>query len=253
MDPDVPAVRDKVTKAELDALRRGESIDGVYVGRGGRGVPGSVWGNPFHLGKDGSRDDVISSYRTFLGKSGLIDRVSELKGSRLLCHCPKDLACHADVLAELANRGHIDPPLSSSSPPTPSLSTSLPTSSQPMPRRPGVGPARRADFMGSARHYEDGGGLCSPGRWPPKQRILGDFGLDKARQSVREVFIRSAVDEYGKPITPMDFVIRMATGRYKDCPFTEESFSESRRAICDSLGLDPGIIGPLQDRHSTWT
>lgn len=67
----------------------------VYIGRG------SKWGNPFHIGKDGNRKEVIDKYRTYImGRKDLIDAVSELKGKRLGCFC-KPLACHGDVLVEL--------------------------------------------------------------------------------------------------------------------------------------------------------
>lgn len=69
----------------------------VYVGRP------STWGNPFRIGPDGSRAEVIDSYRRHLRNSPeLIVRArKELKGKRLGCHCAP-LACHAQVLAEVA-------------------------------------------------------------------------------------------------------------------------------------------------------
>lgn len=64
----------------------------VYIGRG------SKWGNPFHIGKDGSREEVIAQYRAYLwGNEELMNSLSELEGKRLGCYCaPK--ACHGDVL-----------------------------------------------------------------------------------------------------------------------------------------------------------
>ena len=73
--------------------------DAVYVGRP------TKWGNPYVIGKDGSREDVIRLYRTFI--EGLVAAgrrdVSELRGRDLVCWCAP-LPCHADVLLELANR-----------------------------------------------------------------------------------------------------------------------------------------------------
>lgn len=68
-----------------------------YVGRP------SIWGNPFHIGKDGTREEVIEKYRVYLqSKPNLLRKISRLKGKHLLCWCaPKP--CHADVLLELAN------------------------------------------------------------------------------------------------------------------------------------------------------
>lgn len=36
---------------------------------------------------------------------GLLDRIEELRGRDLVCWCPLDAPCHADVLLEIANRG----------------------------------------------------------------------------------------------------------------------------------------------------
>ena len=70
----------------------------VYIGRP------SKWGNPFKIGKDGSREDVIQKYRQWiLAKPQLMAQLStELKGKTLGCWC-KPSACHGDVLAELAD------------------------------------------------------------------------------------------------------------------------------------------------------
>lgn len=70
----------------------------VYVGRP------SVWGNPYIIGKHGTREQVVALYREHLRRSpGLMSRIDELRGRNLVCYCAP-LACHADVLLELANR-----------------------------------------------------------------------------------------------------------------------------------------------------
>jgi hypothetical protein len=72
--------------------------DAVYIGRG------SPYGNPFIIGKDGSRDEVCDKYETMLKTNqALIDRVkTELKGKDLVCFCaPK--RCHGDTLLRIAN------------------------------------------------------------------------------------------------------------------------------------------------------
>lgn len=70
----------------------------VYIGRP------SKWGNPFKIGTDGSRQDVIHKYRVWiLANTTLIKQIrSELRGKTLGCWCRPD-ACHGDVLAELAD------------------------------------------------------------------------------------------------------------------------------------------------------
>ena len=88
----------------------------VYVGRG------SKWGNPFVVGRDGTRAECVDLYRKLL--AGLIcltrtanideqrralrhaaNHLGDLKGKNLACWCRVDgKPCHADVLLEIANR-----------------------------------------------------------------------------------------------------------------------------------------------------
>lgn len=66
----------------------------VYIGRG------SIWGNPFVIGKDGTRKEVIEKYRNYLdGNELLKSKLDELRGKTLGCFCAP-LACHGDVLIE---------------------------------------------------------------------------------------------------------------------------------------------------------
>lgn len=71
----------------------------VYIGRP------SKWGNPFVIGKDGSRAEVVEKYRQYLlSKPELVASAKrELKGMNLICFCAP-LACHGDVLMEIANQ-----------------------------------------------------------------------------------------------------------------------------------------------------
>lgn len=69
-----------------------------YVGRG------SFAGNPYHIGRDGERDDVIEQYIAEKSQDeSFMERVRrELRGFDLICHCaPK--RCHADWLVQVAN------------------------------------------------------------------------------------------------------------------------------------------------------
>lgn len=70
----------------------------VYVGRP------SKWGNPFEIGKDGTREEVIGKYKEWLfDNDELLSCIQqELKGKTLGCWCAPS-ACHADILLELAN------------------------------------------------------------------------------------------------------------------------------------------------------
>jgi|688.fasta_scaffold190153_4 hypothetical protein len=69
----------------------------VYIGRP------SKWGNPFEIGKDGDRAEVIQKYREWVAtQPNLMAALPELRGKVLGCWCaPK--ACHGDVLVSLAN------------------------------------------------------------------------------------------------------------------------------------------------------
>jgi hypothetical protein len=70
----------------------------VYIGRP------SKWGNPFVIGKDGDRSQVIAKYRAWVvTQPHLMTALPELKGKVLACFCAP-LACHGDVLAELASK-----------------------------------------------------------------------------------------------------------------------------------------------------
>lgn len=85
----------KVLNARVD----GQLSDSTrrYVGRP------SQWGNPFVIGRDGTREQVIEKYRAWIsGQPALLRDLPELSGKDLICWCAP-LACHADVLLELAN------------------------------------------------------------------------------------------------------------------------------------------------------
>lgn len=104
----------------------------VYVGRG------SKWGNPFRAGKKVTltgdmnanmkahatfkADDharAVALYKTWI-TDGLVEPIfgtrfqpldispelirAELRGKDLMCWCPLDQPCHADVLLEIANK-----------------------------------------------------------------------------------------------------------------------------------------------------
>jgi hypothetical protein len=74
----------------------------------------SFWGNPFHIGVDGTRREVIAKHRAMvLSRPDMVARLPELRGKTLGCWC-KPKPCHADVLAELADSELFDGSLSGS-------------------------------------------------------------------------------------------------------------------------------------------
>ena len=70
----------------------------VYIGRG----KNSKWGNPFVLGKDGDRQEVIVKYEEWVKtRPDLMAALPELKGKILGCWCAPQ-ACHGEVLVRLS-------------------------------------------------------------------------------------------------------------------------------------------------------
>jgi len=68
----------------------------VYIGRG------SIWGNAFRIGQDGTREEVIAKYREWIAtQPHLMWQLPSLRDKVLGCYCAP-LACHGNVLAELA-------------------------------------------------------------------------------------------------------------------------------------------------------
>ncbi len=53
----------------------------VYIGRASprKGLKASVWANPFKIGRDGTRDEVIAKYRTYLQTR----RVLKVQGEKI--------------------------------------------------------------------------------------------------------------------------------------------------------------------------
>ena len=70
----------------------------VYIGRP------SKWGNPFHIGLDGSREDVIRLFKYQIASNPeyIRDVRIELKDKILGCWCAP-LPCHGDILAIIAD------------------------------------------------------------------------------------------------------------------------------------------------------
>jgi uncharacterized protein DUF4326 len=70
----------------------------IYIGRP------SIWGNPFIVGRDGTRQEVCNRYRLYLLENHrLMGLLSNLRNKTLGCWCAPE-ACHGDILAELADK-----------------------------------------------------------------------------------------------------------------------------------------------------
>lgn len=74
----------------------------VYIGRP------SKWGNPFVIGRDGTRAEVVSRYEYWIrGNPALMKDLRELSGKVLGCYC-KPLECHGDVLVRLVREAGME-------------------------------------------------------------------------------------------------------------------------------------------------
>ncbi len=79
----------------------------IYIGRAvsRRRLKASPFANPFKLGKDGDRPEIMAKYREYIQtRPDLLARLPELRGHRLACWCAPE-ACHGDILVELIEQG----------------------------------------------------------------------------------------------------------------------------------------------------
>lgn len=72
----------------------------IYIGRG------SMWGNPYVIGKDGDRNDVCDKYERHLWnqlrtKEITLQELAALDGKTLVCFCAP-LRCHGHTLEKAA-------------------------------------------------------------------------------------------------------------------------------------------------------
>ncbi len=68
------------------------------------------WGNPFVVGKHGTAEECLASYREYLdqAKAAAPDdfaaEIAKLRGKNLACWCAAGKPCHVDILLEYANQ-----------------------------------------------------------------------------------------------------------------------------------------------------
>ncbi len=67
----------------------------------------SILGNPFEIGRDGTREEVVKKHRKYFVHKMLTDTafreaVESLRGKKIGCCC-SPAACHGDVYAEFLN------------------------------------------------------------------------------------------------------------------------------------------------------
>ena len=77
--------------------------DCIYIGRG------TIYGNPFKIGIDGTRNEVIQKYIEYVENTPDLKFkiLKNLKGKNIMCHCtPKK--CHGDYIISLLSQDVID-------------------------------------------------------------------------------------------------------------------------------------------------
>jgi hypothetical protein len=91
-----------------------EDKNNVYIGRKGivfidkERYPkkSSIFSNPYKVGKDGTRKEVVEKYRKYIKKrveDPLINKeLNKLKGKNLGCWCYPEL-CHGNILLDIIN------------------------------------------------------------------------------------------------------------------------------------------------------
>lgn len=90
-----------------------EDEENVYIGRGGvvfiekERFPkrGSKFLNPFKIGRDGNRDEVLQKYKIYIcdklkEDKKLMDELNKMKGKKIGCWCCPE-KCHGDILVEI--------------------------------------------------------------------------------------------------------------------------------------------------------
>ena len=89
----------------------------VYIGRkgivfiDGKRYPehDSIWCNPYKIGKDGNRDQVLEKYKKYitdkLNDDDMKKQLCELKDKCLGCWCKPD-KCHGDILLDLIKKSN---------------------------------------------------------------------------------------------------------------------------------------------------
>jgi len=72
--------------------------DAIYIGRP------TKWGNPFAIGKDGNREEVIAKFEQYVRDNKQLQKQikRELRNKDLVCYC-SPLICHGDLLLKIAN------------------------------------------------------------------------------------------------------------------------------------------------------
>ena len=259
--------RRKATSLEMSAIMHGKKLpDGcVYIGRGRGGRHASIWQNPFKVGPDRSREVAVADYERMLKNSELRDKLGTIYGKTLLCHCRAGEPCHGDVLVREAEEAHTkaavkeemalftddglpERVLLEAEPDVPAATVLAPAITSGWR---GSGAPRMAKGFRGVKPFEDGGGLCSPGRWPkPRRRLPGGLA-QKLKATIVEGFKECVFESSGGKLDETGFMARLAAGAFEDCPFAQEALDKLRakiRKLADFKDSDD-TVAPGQAFH----
>ena len=126
----------------------------------------------------------------------------------------------------------------------------------------GRGRPREVTFMGRTAAFHDGGGICSPGRWPPGKRRLPTMGQEAVLDGVLGIMRADLVNSMGIDVDRL--MMKVVTGNVEKPPFSEEALAGTRRILgeffdiperdqsaeagqCMRLGFISGILRALSD------
>ena len=223
----------------------------LYIGRGHprHGLPHSKWANPFPVNETMTVEKSLERFRAYLKDSHLERSIGELTGKVLICHCRPEAQCHGDILLEMLKDRRAAGETADGV--EDGLPVRLPADTAEEERRTrdvrsadegantgwvGRGLARRARTMGRERPFHDGGGLCSPGRWPSTQRKIPTW---KGRDCF--VALKAKLNSYWGRCKPgkglIDLVLFLAAGRCKTDPFDEAFTRECLAILGHTLGM----------------
>ena len=227
--------------------------DVVYIGRGDRrlGLRPSIWGNPHKIAGQVSRADALMLYKcTILQSSDLLEKVASLGGKRLACHCPTGLPCHGDVLREIYEETYLD---NMANPPT-DQQARLAAEERNTLLQSGPGTravphcaewkATRVMMAGEPlmvghgvkrRILVDGGGLCSPGLWRPRDRDPPPAVAGKLFKTLELAYSEQCLNE-------QDLLGRLLQGAVTEPPFSQDAIDSAR----------VGLKAILQSELESW-
>ena len=94
-------------KTTVINLRKHPDQVEIYIGRPGLGFLGP-FGNPYRIGRDGSREDVLEKFRRYfyrrLSKDEQFKKdILDLSGKVLGCFCYDTEKCHGRIIADYLN------------------------------------------------------------------------------------------------------------------------------------------------------